>query len=100
MSIVVHFIIFSIKFIGEKYNDIDKMVIYGSRSRGDNRKTSDIDIAVYCKDGSHKGAIYCDLDDINTLLKLDIVFIDDNTDKKLLDNTGMVLLYEENNNKL
>jgi len=44
-----------IKFIGEKYNDIDKIVIYGSRARGDNRKTSDIDIAVYCKDDSHKG---------------------------------------------
>ncbi|MEG6570722.1 nucleotidyltransferase domain-containing protein [Thermoanaerobacterium thermosaccharolyticum] len=45
-------IIDSIKFIGEKYNDIDKIVIYGSRARGDNRKTSDIDIAVYCKDKS------------------------------------------------
>lgn len=90
-------IIDSIKYIGEKYNNIDKIVIYGSRARGDNRKTSDIDIAVYCKDSSHKGAIYCDLDDINTLLKLDIVFIDDNTDKKLLDNINRdgIIIYEK-----
>lgn len=51
-----------------------KIIIYGSRARGDYRATSDIDIAVECDDGKHLIRNVID-DEIRTLLKLDIVEI-------------------------
>ena len=40
--------------------------------------------------------VYFELEDINTLLKFDIVFIKDNTDKKLIENIERegVIIYE------
>ena len=34
--------------ISKKYYGINKVVIFGSRARGDNELKSDIDLAVYC----------------------------------------------------
>jgi predicted nucleotidyltransferase len=49
-----------------------KIIIYGSRARGDYAATSDIDIAVECDNG--KEFYRCVIDDeVRTLLKLDIV---------------------------
>lgn len=79
-------IINSILEVGDKYK-INRITLFGSRARGDNKKTSDIDLAIYCdEDYTDKGSIYFELEDIDTLLKLDIVFIDSNTDKKLVEN--------------
>lgn len=79
-------IIKSILKVGDKYK-IDRITLFGSRARGDNKKTSDIDLAVYSDDDyNDKGSIYFEFEDIDTLLKLDIVFIDSNTDKKLIEN--------------
>lgn len=79
-------IINSILKIGDKYK-INRITLFGSRARGDNKKNSDIDLAIYCdEDYIDKGSIYFELEDIDTLLKLDIVFIDSNTDKKLVEN--------------
>jgi predicted nucleotidyltransferase len=51
-----------------------KIIIYGSRARGDYKPTSDIDIAVECDEG--KSLIRNVIDDeIRTLLKVDIVDI-------------------------
>jgi len=36
----------SIQDVGRKYA-VEKIVLFGSRARGDNRLTSDIDLAVY-----------------------------------------------------
>ena len=61
-----------------------KLVLFGSRARGDNRPRSDIDLAVF------------GMDDLPTLLKYDVVFIDDYTSPELLaeiDRDG-VILYE------
>ncbi len=79
-------IVKSILKIGDKYK-INRIILFGSRARGDNKKTSDIDLAIYCdEDYNDKASIYFELEDIDTLLKLDIVFIDSNTDKKLKEN--------------
>ena len=53
-----------------------RIIIYGSRARGDYSPTSDIDIAVECDEG--KELIRNEIDDgIRTLLKMDIVDIDE-----------------------
>lgn len=35
--------------ISSKYNSINKVVLFGSRARGDNGDRSDIDLAIYCE---------------------------------------------------
>ncbi len=51
--------------------DIDKVVLFGSRARGDYHRTSDIDLAVY---GSNYLLFAHDVDEYtSTLLKYDIV---------------------------
>ncbi|MBE6064214.1 nucleotidyltransferase domain-containing protein [Clostridium cochlearium] len=82
--------------VGSKY-EVNKITLFGSRARGDNKKTSDIDLAVYCNEGfQDESKVYFELEDINTLLKFDIVFIKDNTDKKLIENIERegVIIYE------
>lgn len=34
--------------ISKKYSDIKKVVLFGSRARGDNEERSDIGLAIYC----------------------------------------------------
>ncbi len=63
-----------------------KVILFGSRARGDNRERSDIDIAVYGVDRCNQAAFRSAVGDIPTLLSFDIVFISDDTDKALLNN--------------
>lgn len=86
----------SIQSIGQKY-DIEKIVLFGSRARGDNKVVSDIDLAVFSLSGFNKrGYLTSELDDLETLLKIDILLIDENTDSRLLENIKRegVTLYE------
>ncbi|MDV3428826.1 MAG: nucleotidyltransferase domain-containing protein, partial [Bacillota bacterium] len=90
-------IINDIKKIADKYEKIDKITLFGSRARGDNKASSDIDLAVYCNESfKDESRVYFDLEDINTLLKLDIIFVKKNTDKKLMENIKRegVIIYE------
>ena len=61
-------------FMAKKYN-ISKIILFGSRARGDNTAKSDVDIAVYgCKEFTRFSA---DVEDkVWTLLKFDIVNMD------------------------
>lgn len=89
-------IIKSISKIGIKYK-VNKIILFGSRARGDNKKISDIDLAVYCDTNfQDEGKMYFELEDINTLLKLDIIFIHSNTAEKLIENIERdgVVIYE------
>lgn len=52
-----------------------RLVLYGSRARGDNRYNSDVDLAVYGMPEKNEGAFGMDCDELPTLLKLDIVQI-------------------------
>lgn len=90
-------IIKSISQVGMKYKKVYKIILFGSRARNDNKKNSDIDLAVYCDDNfEDEGEMYFELEDMDTLLKLDIVFIHNNTDKKLIENIERdgVVIYE------
>lgn len=86
----------SIQGIAEKY-DIEKIVLFGSRARGDNKPTSDIDLAIFTlPEFKNKGRFTSEIDDLDTLLKIDIVFINKNTEPKLLKNIKKegVTIYE------
>jgi len=72
-----------------------KIVIYGSRARGEFSETSDVDIAVECEEGEEFIRNGID-DDVRTLLKLDIINLGE-VDQKLREeirNEGIVV-YEK-----
>ena len=71
--------------LGEKYK-VDKIVLFGSRARGDHRERSDIDIAVYGLPSDKQSLFRIDIDELNTLLDFDIVFITSYTAPELLKN--------------
>ncbi|MGO5066924.1 nucleotidyltransferase domain-containing protein [Clostridium sp. LCP25S3_F8] len=67
-----------IKNIISKNPKINKVVIFGSRARGDYRKTSDIDICIYGKDIKNIdiNLLEDSLKEIDTPLDFDIVYFD------------------------
>ena len=68
-----------------KSNSKYKFYIFGSRARGDYKKTSDIDIAVW-KDVSEKDKfkIMNEFDCLDIIYKIDLVFVSEKTKKELL----------------
>jgi nucleotidyltransferase substrate binding protein (TIGR01987 family) len=64
----------------------DRVVLYGSRARGDCRARSDIDIAVFGADASTKSDFLDALEELPTLLDFDLVYVTRTTDQALLDN--------------
>lgn len=57
-----------------------KVVLYGSRARGDHSSSSDYDIAVIDDKITlqEKAKLYADIDEIPTLKKIDLVFLKSN----------------------
>ena len=51
-------------------NGVKKVVLFGSRARGDYKRTSDIDLAVF---GGDTARFALDIEDTSTLLEYDIV---------------------------
>lgn len=85
-----------IKKIAMKYN-IEKIVLFGSQARGDHSPRSDYDIAVFDKNLSaiDKAYFSADVEEINTLKKIDIVFVNDSSIDELMENIKMegVVIY-------
>lgn len=80
--------------LARKY-DLEKVVLFGSRARGDHKERSDIDIAV--KGGNVAGFSISADEDTSTLLEYDIVDIGANIRKELresIENEGIVI-YEK-----
>lgn len=78
-----------------EYNDIGKVVLFGSRARGDYKNVSDIDIAVT---GGDVISFSIDVEEkTNTLLKFDVVNLDGAVQKELLEsiNREGVVVYEK-----
>lgn len=73
-----------IKEIIQKYEKY-KFVLFGSRARGNYKKTSDIDIAIF-ENVSNKDeyAIRNEFDILEIIYKIDLVFIDEKVKKELL----------------
>ena len=81
---------------------IHRVVLFGSRARGDSHVTSDIDLAIFpLPDFNSRGMVNSEIDELTTLLKIDLVFVDEQTAADLLDriNREGVLLYERSESK-
>lgn len=78
-----------------KMSFIDKVVLFGSRARGDNTERSDVDIAVY---GGDFDTFYWKMkENIHSLLTFDIVEIDTKISEELkseIERDGIVI-YEK-----
>ena len=76
-------------------NDIKKLILFGSRARGDFKRTSYIDLAV---EGGNISAFAVQVDEeVSTLLEFDIINLDGRVQKELLESIRRegVLLYEK-----
>lgn len=65
---------------------IEEVVLFGSRARGDYKKTSDIDLAVKFKEEDKKLFLINKLEELNCILKFDVLNIDKIDNVKLLEN--------------
>ena len=77
---------------------VEKVIIFGSRAREDYRPASDIDLAFFPLPGFNEGGfLYADIDDLDTLLKIDLVLVSESTDPAFLENIlgEGVLIYEQ-----
>ena len=73
----------------------EKLVLFGSRARGDHRPRSDIDLAVYGLPASQQPAFTEAVEQLPTLLDFDVVFISPKTPEGLRQNVerdGIVLM--------
>ena len=81
--------------LGKQYA-VEKIVLFGSRARGNNLPKSDIDIAVAgCRDFGRFS--YLIEEHLDTLLDVDVVNLDESLSQQLLDEIARdgVILYEK-----
>lgn len=72
--------------ITKKYKSVTKVILFGSRARGDNTLKSDYDIAIRMIGSCDKNSLLDEIEHIDTLYKIDVVFIENTTGKSLIDN--------------
>lgn len=87
-------VIQEIRKLAEKYG-VNKVILFGSRARGDYRPKSDIDLAVQ---GGDTVRFSLDVDEeTSTLLKYDIVDLDASVQKELLESISKegIVIYEK-----
>ena len=87
-------VIQEIRKLAEKYG-VNKVILFGSRARGDYRPKSDIDLAVQ---GGDTVRFSLDVDEeTSTLLKYDIVDLDASVQKGLLESISKegIVIYEK-----
>jgi len=71
-----------IRLLAEEYG-VRKVILFGSRARGDFRRTSDIDLAI---SGGNKARFSLDVEEeTSTLLKYDVVDLDGIVQPELLE---------------
>lgn len=63
-----------------------RLVLFGSRARGDNRPNSDVDLAVYGMPEDNRAEFWMCCEELPTLLKFDIVHIQDSMEPVFLAN--------------
>lgn len=89
-------IINEIKECAKKYPEIKKVILFGSRARGDNRPKSDIDIAIE-GEGDFCEFVFDLETEVRTLLEFDVTIIKDGLDENFLkqvQNEG-ITIYEK-----
>ena len=85
-----------------RQHQAQRLVLFGSRARGDHHPRSDIDLAVYGMPPSQRSAFWLEADELPTLLKLDIVHVSPDMEAAFLKNIEKdgVILYVAENEKL
>ena len=69
------------------HSEVDSVLLFGSRARGDHRVNSDYDIAVFGSLSASKEARFAAaVDDIETLKKVDLVFVNERVSEELVRN--------------
>ena len=65
---------------------VRRVLLFGSRARGDQKAYSDIDLAIDWPDmpDGERGRVYDIIDDAKTLLKIDYVYLDSIDDSLLV----------------
>ncbi|GGH75943.1 putative nucleotidyltransferase [Pullulanibacillus pueri] len=78
---------------------IKKVILFGSRARGDYQRSSDIDLALETAALTHTEANLIEdaIHEMSTPLKIDVVFLERLTKQKLIDNIHKdgVVMYEQ-----
>ncbi len=72
----------------KQYSAVERVVLFGSRARGDFTERSDYDVAVYGKlSDSEKAELryFCD-EELRTLHKVDLIFMCNDPEEKLIGN--------------
>lgn len=80
--------------IARRY-EIKKVILFGSRARGDCHRASDIDLAVF---GGNVDGFAVDVrEETSTLLQFDVIDLNQKTDQKLLDSISRegIIIYEK-----
>ena len=74
--------------IFSKYKEIEKVLLFGSRGREDNKYNSDVDLCLFGENITHliQAKVFMDIDEINTPLSFDILNFNELTKKELIDN--------------
>ncbi len=72
-------------FLGQIHG-AQRVVLYGSRARGDFKERSDIDLAIWGMPEQSRGSFLAELEELPTLLKFDVCHISPLTDKVFLEN--------------
>lgn len=87
-------VLLEIKELAKKY-DIEQVILFGSRARGDFKERSDIDLAI--KGGQAELFMIGVDEETSTLLKYDIINLDASVQKELLESIEKegILLYEK-----
>ena len=59
--------------IAKPYLSIKKIVLFGSRARGDFCRVSDFDICIFCENEQDFTNYYFDVEEIDTFYKIDVL---------------------------
>lgn len=80
---------------------VQRIVLFGSRARGDHRPRSDINLAVFGLPEDQEYLFMDGIHELPTLLKFDVVFVSDFTDPELLNELQRdgVCLYKAESSK-
>lgn len=89
-----------LEVIFSRYTEVEKVLLFGSRARGDNRYNSDIDLCIFGEGVTHLilAKINMDINELNTCLSFDILSINELSKKELIENIlkeGVVIYNEE-----
>lgn len=71
-----------------KYKEVKKVMLFGSRARGDFKNNSDVDICLFGEEITHLilAKISMDIDDLNTPLSFDLLHFDELSKEELIKN--------------